>query len=88
MNPSEDYIIVKDLLVSKKGRECPHDHRSEFVYAVSQKPKGNCVLVNGNSPQEVAQIVLEEYEEYESRLSRLNIPISKSYLERWGTGME
>ena len=57
-------------------------------YAVSSKPFGNCTNFRGSSPEVVALQVIHDYDAVLANAIKLALPISQSYIDAFGTGME
>ena len=58
------------------------------AYGVSDEPFGNCRNIRANTPMQAAEKVQADYEDLLVNARKLSLPISQSYIDRWGTGME
>ena len=74
------FLKVGKLYISMEKK---HD-----AYSVSVKPFGNSCLVSADTPRGAACQVALDYEDFLSRCERVALPISQSYLDRFGTAME
>tara|TARA_R110000803_G_scaffold99757_1_gene167909 strand:+ start:3133 stop:3471 length:339 start_codon:yes stop_codon:yes gene_type:complete len=57
-------------------------------YGVSSEPFGNCTNYPATSPYVVAERVIADYDAVLANAIKLALPISQSYIDRFGTGME
>jgi len=64
------------------------DDHPHYGYSVSVEPFGNACTLRADSPKAAAQQVALDYDDYLVRCKRTAAPISQSYIDRFGTGME
>ena len=83
------------LMVMESSGGCPPlyvstKHNSQCGYTTAIEPGGNCVGSRSHfkSAQEVAEYVAANYDEYLTRCKQVALPISQSYIDQFGTGME
>jgi len=76
----DTYLVVDELYISTV--------RKSWGYNISLGTCGNSMTYKLDTPQEVAEVVAANYDDYIGNCKQLAIPMSQSYIDRWGTGME
>ena len=74
------FLMVGGLYISME--------KKHNAYSVSVEPFGNSCLVSADTPRGAACQVALDYEDFLSRCERVALPISQSYLDRFGTAAE
>ena len=87
-SPKGAVIGITQVPFLKVGKLYVSMAKKHNAYSVSVEPFGNSCLVSSDTPRGAACQVALDYEDFLSRCERVALPISQSYLDRFGTAME